>query len=150
MKTSCNIIRDLLPLYHDDVCSEDSRQLIDEHLLTCDDCRSELMKLNMDISAPEQLSRTNIDEARPIRNIAMKWKRDRKVAFLSGTAFISLLGMIISVVSYNAIGVHVAPDGTLVEAFGFIPLGFLFAFIAAVSILSLGIIFLANKLKRSK
>ena len=39
MKTSCNIIEDLLPLYVDDMVSEDSRQLIEGHLKTCPACR---------------------------------------------------------------------------------------------------------------
>ena len=32
MKITCNIIEDLLPLYVDDMVSEDSRQLVEEHL----------------------------------------------------------------------------------------------------------------------
>jgi len=36
MRITCEIIKDLLPLYHDNVCSEDSRKLIEEHLLTCE------------------------------------------------------------------------------------------------------------------
>ena len=35
MKTPCNVIRDLLPLYHDGVCSPESRQLVEEHLEKC-------------------------------------------------------------------------------------------------------------------
>ena len=31
MKITCNIIEDLLPLYIDDMVSEDSRQLVEEH-----------------------------------------------------------------------------------------------------------------------
>ena len=41
----CEIIRDLLPLYADDVCSERSRQLIEEHLAGCPDCSVMLEKL---------------------------------------------------------------------------------------------------------
>ena len=32
MKITCNIIEDLLPLYIDDMVSEDSRQIVEEHL----------------------------------------------------------------------------------------------------------------------
>ena len=39
MKISCNIIEDLLPLYVDDMVSEDSRQLVEEHLKVCPTCR---------------------------------------------------------------------------------------------------------------
>lgn len=45
MKTDCNIIRDLLPLYADDVCSKESRALVDEHLQECPDCLEELVNL---------------------------------------------------------------------------------------------------------
>lgn len=38
-KYSCNVIRDLLPLYQDDVCSEDSKRIVQEHLKECDTCR---------------------------------------------------------------------------------------------------------------
>jgi len=45
MKTQCEIIRDLLPLYADDVCSGSSRALIEEHLRECPDCRRLLSEL---------------------------------------------------------------------------------------------------------
>lgn len=45
MKTDCNIIRDLLPLYVDDVCSQESRNLVDEHLRECPDCLEELANI---------------------------------------------------------------------------------------------------------
>ena len=38
MKISCNIIRDLLPLYAEDLASDDTRTLVDEHLCDCEDC----------------------------------------------------------------------------------------------------------------
>ncbi len=37
-KISCDIIRDLLPSYMDDLCSMDSQTMIREHLLVCPDC----------------------------------------------------------------------------------------------------------------
>lgn len=38
MKISCNIIRDLLPLYVEDLASEDTRAMVDEHLHDCEEC----------------------------------------------------------------------------------------------------------------
>ena len=35
----CEIIRDLIPLYLDKVCSEDSRKLVEDHLSECSECR---------------------------------------------------------------------------------------------------------------
>ena len=40
MKCSCEIIKDLLPLYVDHVCSDESIELIDQHLLECEKCKS--------------------------------------------------------------------------------------------------------------
>lgn len=39
-KISCDVTRDLLTVYLDDVCSEESRELVDEHLQECEDCRN--------------------------------------------------------------------------------------------------------------
>jgi len=45
MKTDCEIIRDLLPLYVDDICSDRSREMVDEHLQECPACSDMLQKL---------------------------------------------------------------------------------------------------------
>ena len=45
MKIDCEVIRDLLPLYTDDACSEMSRVMVEEHLQDCPSCRSMLQKL---------------------------------------------------------------------------------------------------------
>ena len=39
MSKECDIVRDLLPLYADDVVSDTSREIIEEHLSDCPDCR---------------------------------------------------------------------------------------------------------------
>ena len=40
MTYPCGIIRDLLPLYIDDVCNEESKQAVQKHLSECEKCRS--------------------------------------------------------------------------------------------------------------
>lgn len=35
----CSVVRDLMILYEDDVCSEESRQMIDSHIKECEACR---------------------------------------------------------------------------------------------------------------
>ncbi len=48
----CNIIRDLLPLYVDDCCSEESKKNVEAHLENCPECRKihEAMLIPADIS----------------------------------------------------------------------------------------------------
>jgi len=48
MNISCAIITDLLPLYHDEVCNESSREFVKEHLEECSTCRAILEKLSDD------------------------------------------------------------------------------------------------------
>ena len=40
MKYPCNLIRDILPLYHDQVCSAESIDAVKEHLGECESCRA--------------------------------------------------------------------------------------------------------------
>lgn len=48
MKISCEITKDLLPLYHDEVCSNQSRIAVEEHLQECDACKKYLDSINSD------------------------------------------------------------------------------------------------------
>ena len=47
--TPCEVIKDLLPLYVDDICSEKSKDIIEEHLVECEECRNYLDSLKGDI-----------------------------------------------------------------------------------------------------
>lgn len=44
-KTTCEIINDLLPLYADNVCSEDSKAAVAGHISVCEKCRKQLEKM---------------------------------------------------------------------------------------------------------
>ena len=47
----CDIVQDLLPLYYDNACSEESRRFVEKHLPGCNDCQkmyNELKENNVD------------------------------------------------------------------------------------------------------
>lgn len=44
-RISCNVTRDLLSSYLDEICSGESRELVEEHLKECSSCREFLTKL---------------------------------------------------------------------------------------------------------
>lgn len=46
MTISCDLVQDILPLYHDGVCSEDSKRIVEEHLSECDECKAVLARIN--------------------------------------------------------------------------------------------------------
>lgn len=75
------IVRDLLPLYHDGVCSDASRRAVEEHLNTCEDCRAALAA--MDASLLEG-QKTAADDAAAVRSISREWNRGKRRAWWKG------------------------------------------------------------------
>ena len=91
MKMSCEIIKDLLPLYFDNVCSNDSKVAIEEHLATCENCKSELqtMKKSLPLNSVEH----NLKEADAVKKLSKKWRSGMIKSILKGI----LIGAIIIV-----------------------------------------------------
>jgi len=56
MNISCDIIRDLLPLYVDEVCSDDSRDVVETHLRDCEGCKAELEYMKIDLPQREAIA----------------------------------------------------------------------------------------------
>lgn len=52
MKKNCGLVEDLLPLYLDEMCGEESKQLIEEHLAECENCRALYDSLKANDSPP--------------------------------------------------------------------------------------------------
>ena len=53
-ETNCDVIRDLLPLYEDNVVSEETAQMVREHLKDCPECREELRIMRTPIFLPRR------------------------------------------------------------------------------------------------
>lgn len=60
MNITCNIIKDLLPLYAEDMVSEDSKALVDDHLCSCDSCTKELAELKKAPKVPVEVETTSL------------------------------------------------------------------------------------------
>ena len=50
---NCGIIQDLLPLYHDGVCSPESRAAVEAHLRECPACREALEAMDAPLPPAE-------------------------------------------------------------------------------------------------
>lgn len=87
MNISCKIIRDLLPLYHDNVCSDDSRALVDEHLKTCKECSDELRRMDESIGVEPK----EADKETVMRAISSAWKKVKKKSFTKGIILTALI-----------------------------------------------------------
>lgn len=65
-KQECDIVKDLMPSYVDNICSEASRLWIEEHMADCEECRRTLKLLkNTEISA-KRLEVEQLDAARKV------------------------------------------------------------------------------------
>lgn len=73
----CELIQDMLPLYHDGVCSEVSRKLVDSHLETCEKCQAVLKGMTADMEMPK----LDADEIKPLKSIR---RRQRRKTWLLG------------------------------------------------------------------
>ena len=64
MKISCNIIKDLLPLYAEDLASEDTRAMVDEHLCGCADCTNFLNQIKQDTPVPMETETKTLNKVK--------------------------------------------------------------------------------------
>lgn len=56
MKISCDIIRDILPLYAEDMVSDATKEMVDDHLCECDACTKELGVLKKAEKVPAEVN----------------------------------------------------------------------------------------------
>lgn len=107
MKISCEIIKDLLPLYHDGVCSNESKAMVEEHLAFCDNCKTELQA--MDDALPITNAEQNLKEAEAVQKLSRRWKKGMVKSLLKGS-FITILAIaIILLVLYIFMDFKIAP-----------------------------------------
>ncbi|WP_066638582.1 zf-HC2 domain-containing protein [Desulfolucanica intricata] len=83
-KISCEIIKDLLPLYYDEVCSSESKKMVEGHLAECSSCKRELDRIKTDIKIPKETAEKNRRDVNVIKGIADFWKRSKVKAFVNG------------------------------------------------------------------
>lgn len=90
MKYPCNVIKDLLPLYHDGVCSDESRTIVEEHLQECSECRQYYEMLMVSDSVEEQ-SYDAENEAKKATFIHGIKRRLRKKQIVAGVIAVAVL-----------------------------------------------------------
>ena len=97
---SCNIIKDILPLYLDGVVSDDTKKMVEEHLKECDQCRNEAMTLKQDVVLPVSKS-VRLAETEVVKGL--KRKLFRKKFFVSAISVILTIGVLSGIYSYMAL-----------------------------------------------
>lgn len=76
-----DIVQDLLPLYHDNVCSAKSRAAVEEHLKACETCRAALAAMDVPLPGAEKEA---ADDAAAVKKISGEWKKGKRRARIIG------------------------------------------------------------------
>lgn len=124
MKNECSIIRDILPLYVENMVSEDTSEFVKEHLESCPACRAELEKLREPVEVQTE-PQPDMDAA-PLKRLK-KALLMKKVQTILCTAAV-LLALMLSVISFLTAPEYFAYSPELVtvteEANGAVTLSF--------------------------
>lgn len=119
MKISCEVIQDLLPLYVDQICSEHSKCLVEEHLRECEKCRNVIADTH---SVPNMIIQPEEQKKDKIVTIGLKKVRRRWVLSLIAVLMIIPLYFLF-VMGYNQIsgnGISFTNIDDVVRAKGFV------------------------------
>gem|GEM_PF-3299542 len=73
---TCNVITDLLELYSDEIVSEDTKNLVDDHLSNCSVCNVKLAKIRQNLNIPADV---NVE---PMKKIKRKIKKKNIIVSL--------------------------------------------------------------------
>ena len=93
---SCNIIRDILPLYVDEAVCEETKELVEEHLFTCEDCRKEAEMMKKSVVLPVHENVWKLAQA-ALKTWKNKWLTKKvKIGVLSVLATLGVLAGIYS------------------------------------------------------
>jgi len=82
MEISCDIIRDLLPLYAEDLTSKASNELVDAHLTGCDECTKQLSILKKAQVIPVDV------EVKSLKRVGDTIRRRRLLAVITVLLFV--------------------------------------------------------------
>ncbi|MDD4850418.1 MAG: zf-HC2 domain-containing protein [Gemmiger sp.] len=88
MKTSCELIRDLLPLYYDGICSDTTKKIVEEHLAECSECSLILEKMSVSLKSTNSVRQES--EEKIFGGVAKKWKASLCKSFAKGILLASL------------------------------------------------------------
>ncbi|MFE6168622.1 zf-HC2 domain-containing protein [Viridibacillus arvi] len=69
---NCNIIKDLLPSYIDEICSEDTAKLVEDHVQHCDECRLSINRMQEQMAYVQQIPEEVEKAITPFKKVKRK------------------------------------------------------------------------------
>ena len=109
----CEIIKDMLPLYVDGICSIETSELIEKHLETCESCKIELKSMKSGITLDAKAIEDNMKAKKPFKKI----ERKNMYLYIGIISIVSLV--VISIITltlwssgvFSVIDKQISPDG---------------------------------------
>ena len=94
MNAECNVVRDLLPLYVEELVSEETAQFVNAHLKDCPACQAALAELKdgTQLTAVERTLSSEPDTAKPFRRMIKRMNRQFYMLAYSLIIFFVFLG----------------------------------------------------------
>lgn len=117
MTYPCGIIRDLLPLYIDDVCNEESKQAVENHLSECEKCRNYYKSMKSTEGFVEKRN-DNSEDMKMANNLKnVKSKINKKIRNIVLGAVAAMVFVIVGVTLLFSVALkEVSPDDVIVSA----------------------------------
>lgn len=123
-KNDCKIVKDLLPLYIDDIVSDETKIYIEEHLKECEKCLDEYKKMSDELVLPIN-HEVNKKDAEIINGIKKKFKNKKfRSALLSSLAVVIIFVSLFLYMSLHEIPIAHSSQMNLVEDSGEIYLNY--------------------------
>lgn len=93
MKNECFIVRDLLPSYIDELCSDETKSFIEGHVVQCTSCSRMLHQMNAEFNGVEQVELPiRTEQKKPFEKVSRLLKAQLNFAkFLKTSFWLSLL-----------------------------------------------------------
>ena len=101
MKYPCEIINDLLPLYIDDLCNEKSKEVIKEHLSSCESCKRNYEKMKGVDDIMKNNNSEDFKVADSLKNIRRKIFRNKIVVSILTIVVITFVAFGVGIIMEN-------------------------------------------------
>ena len=105
-KINCSLIKDLLPLYIDDLCSKETTEIVGNHLEICEECNKEYEALKTEPKVKPQ--QDNSQEL--IKKVNKKFGKDKKWAVIKTVSIILAVIIVVGIVAFFKAPLYIAEE----------------------------------------
>ena len=144
----CEIIRDLMPLYLDDICSDETKKTVEEHLADCEECRKYMKQMQTELEVEKTAPEDSMEEKKLLQEGAERMKEIGKESIVDKMIIVdTLLNFLLIITAMVLCKRQIATEGS--DA-GYYIAGIIFSFGFIIIFFICDCITLAQKWKRRK